>query len=50
MEITLLCSCSPQFQLAFLVSRHMTAVGDASLRIVGMVQIETVNEIKVFQC
>lgn len=45
-KIALPCSCSLQFQLAFHVFRHMTALGDASLRIVRMVQIKTVKEIK----
>lgn len=45
-KIALPCSCSLQFQLAFHVFRHMTALGDASLRIVRMVQIKIVKEIK----
>lgn len=45
-KIALPCSCSLQFQFAFHVFRHMTALGDASLRIVRMVQIKTVKEIK----
>lgn len=43
---TLPCSCSLQFQSAFHVSQHMTALGDASLGIVGMVQVDTVKEKK----